>query len=126
MTPIIQEWIEKAESDFRVASRELKVQEGASLDAVCFHCQQCIEKYVKGFLEWNGIEFPKTHNLTVLLDLALPVAPLWESWRRGFKAVSDFAVEFRYPGEHATREVAKHAFAICDSFRKDIREIMLG
>ncbi|MDR0598605.1 MAG: HEPN domain-containing protein, partial [Treponema sp.] len=37
---------------------------------ICFHCQQAAEKYLKGFLVFKGIEFPKTHDLAALLKLA--------------------------------------------------------
>lgn len=43
MHALTSEWIAKAEADWRVANRELRVQRGASYDAVCFHCQQCAE-----------------------------------------------------------------------------------
>ena len=46
MNGTVSEWIEKAESDYRVCVRELTVREGASPDAICFHAQQCIEKLI--------------------------------------------------------------------------------
>jgi HEPN domain-containing protein len=39
-----------------------------SRDLVCFHLQQCIEKYLKARLNEAGIPFPKTHDLERLLD----------------------------------------------------------
>ena len=33
------------------------------MDAVCFHCQQCAEKYLKARLQQDRIVFGKTHNL---------------------------------------------------------------
>ncbi|MBI4848150.1 MAG: HEPN domain-containing protein [Nitrospirae bacterium] len=29
---------------------------------MCFHCQQCIEKYLKAFLIYNESEPPRTHD----------------------------------------------------------------
>ena len=49
MKKITQEWIAKAEEDYLVATRELKADPPA-LDAVCFHAQQCIEKYMKAYI----------------------------------------------------------------------------
>ena len=40
MKELTKEWIEKAEGDFRVASREYKTHPPV-YDAVCFHAQQC-------------------------------------------------------------------------------------
>jgi hypothetical protein len=50
MKPLTQEWIEKAEGDFRTARRELQAKRLPNYDAVCFHAQQCAEKYLKARL----------------------------------------------------------------------------
>ncbi|MBW1960508.1 MAG: HEPN domain-containing protein [Deltaproteobacteria bacterium] len=36
---------------------------------VCFHAQQCAEKYLKAFLTFKNIDFPKTHDIGELLAL---------------------------------------------------------
>ncbi len=43
MNRLTGEWIQKAEEDYLVAERE-HVQAPPALNAVCFHCQQCVEK----------------------------------------------------------------------------------
>ena len=50
MNGIVAEWIEKAEGDYRTAEREMRVRKAPNYDAVCFHAQQCAEKYLKAFL----------------------------------------------------------------------------
>jgi len=75
MKPITQEWVNKAEGDFATAQRELQVQQMANYDAVCFHAQQCIEKYLKACLQEENIAFTKIHDLSVLLNLFLPIQP---------------------------------------------------
>lgn len=47
--PSVRAWVRKAESDLKVARDELATLEPAT-DAVCFHCQQCAEKYLKAYL----------------------------------------------------------------------------
>jgi HEPN domain-containing protein len=47
MNPLTNEWIEKADRDFETASREIRVRKKPNKDAVCFHSQQCAEKYLK-------------------------------------------------------------------------------
>jgi len=66
MTPIASEWIGKAEGDFATAKRELAATDNPNYDAVCFHAQQCAEKYLKAFLQEANITFPKTHDLANL------------------------------------------------------------
>ena len=62
MNPVTQEWVEKAEADFHGALRELRARKHRSLDAICFHAQQCAEKYLEARLQEAGIAFPKTHK----------------------------------------------------------------
>lgn len=104
-----REWIEKAEADLVSAGREYRARNQPNFDAACFFAQQCIEKYLKAWLVEAGIAFPRTHDLEALLDLALPRAPLWEPLRPLLVDLTAFAVAFRYPGDSATREMARKA-----------------
>jgi len=51
MKLITEEWVNKAEGDFATAQRESQVENMPNYDAVCFHSQQCIEKYLKACLQ---------------------------------------------------------------------------
>ncbi len=75
MHQLTQEWIDKAEGDFATGLRESRVRKDPNYDSVCFHAQQCVEKYLKGKLQEETIKFPKTHDLEKLLDLLLPIEP---------------------------------------------------
>ncbi len=66
---VVQEWILKAENDFKNATHTLKLGQDCPTDTVCFHAQQCVEKYLKATLVLEGIDFPRTHNLKSLLEL---------------------------------------------------------
>ncbi len=116
------EWVAKVEGDFADAQRGVRVRKNPNYDGACFHCQQCIEKYLKGRLIEAGIKFPRIHDLSRLLDLLVPLEPAWELWRPDLEVLTDYAVMFRYPGETATRAQAKEAFAICRRLRDPLRE----
>lgn len=45
------QWLAKAEADWATAGREAAVSVQPNHDAVCFHYQQCAEKYLKARLE---------------------------------------------------------------------------
>ena len=62
-------WTEKAEHDFLAAEHSLELAEQGLTDIVCYHCQQCAEKYLKALLLYRGVAFPRTHDLRLLLDL---------------------------------------------------------
>jgi HEPN domain-containing protein len=121
MKPLTHEWVDKAEGDWVTANREVKSRKSPNYDAVCFHAQQCIEKYLKASLQERGIAFEKTHNLIHLLELILPIEPLWESMRVPLGQLTNYAVTFRYPGETATKELAQKATRLCKALRSEIR-----
>ncbi len=114
MKDLTKEWIKKSEGDVGTAVRESSVKEGANWDAVCFHAQQAVEKYLKGILQEIEKPFSKTHDLSVLLELALSEFPELNILADDLEWLSAFAVEFRYPGEEALEEDAKHALAIME------------
>ena len=124
MTPLSLEWIDKAEGDFHSLEREVRARKNPNYDAACFHAQQYAEKYLKCRLTEAGISFPRTHDLVLLLDLVLPVEPMWEVHRDALSILSGYGVEFRYPGESADLEMAKNALKKCRAFRKLARETM--
>lgn len=121
MRPITKEWLDKAEGDFHSAGRELRARTHPNYDAACFHAQQCAEKYLKARLAEAGRSFPKIHDLSVLLDMILPELPLWKDMRLDVDLLSDYAVDFRYPGESATRHQAREAFSACRRIRQRVR-----
>ena len=112
MQPLTIEWVAKAEGDFATTMRELRARKLQNYDAVCFHAQQCVEKYFKAQLQELNIPFGKTHNLIALLELLLPDFPLWDSLRSDAAQLSSAAVEFRYPGETADKMDAVEAARI--------------
>jgi HEPN domain-containing protein len=81
MKPVVAEWVEKAEGDFATAGRELRARKSPKYDAVCFHSQQCAEKYLKAVLQGNEKHVPKIHNLLELMTLCLEIEPSFEMLR---------------------------------------------
>ena len=114
----------KAEADDATMEREARVRKGPNYDAVCFHAQQCAEKYLKGRLIESGADPGRTHDLTALLDRTVTVEPLWETFREDLALLSDFAVTTRYPGDAAARESALDARRRCRAFRLAARQAL--
>jgi HEPN domain-containing protein len=63
MKPLTAEWAGKAEADFAVMEREGRVRKNPAYDSVCFHAQQCAEKYLKAILSDQTLEAGRTHDL---------------------------------------------------------------
>jgi len=119
---LVRKWIEKAENDLINAEHTLTMTEKCPFDTVCFHAQQCAEKYLKAFLLSRSIEFPKTHDLRLLiqmvhvddkLDLDLPRV----------LGLNRYSIESRYPDdfEAFTRQEAEEAVKIARQVRKEVR-----
>jgi len=121
MQPLTAEWVAKAEGDWATALREFSAREAPNYDAVCFHAQQCAEKYLKARLQESCTPFPKTHDLAALLRLLRGVEPEWFSWRRKGRRLSAHAVESRYPGRSAGKTDAEEAIDICKEIRAAVR-----
>jgi HEPN domain-containing protein len=123
MKKATREWVRKAEDDFAVV--EQLHTSGAPLhDAVCFHCQQCAEKYLKGLLVELGLTPPKIHNLHSLLADLLADHPSLISVRRGLLFLQAFAVDARYPGFRTTKRKAAAAFRWAERTRKLARSLL--
>ena len=121
MKPLTREWVRKAEGDFATAQREVRARKAPNHDSACFHAQQCAEKYFKARLHESGVSFPLTHDLVVLLNLALPIEPLWSGFAASAKVLTQHAVKGRYPGSWVTRAQARDAVVRCREIRKFAR-----
>ncbi len=125
MKPLTQEWLELAAGDLATAKRELRVTRKANLRAVCFHAHQSIEKYLKAVCQEEGLAIPKVHNLTTLLEMIVPVEPMWEAWRTTFAFMQAYPVRIRYPGATVTRQDAKRAVEIAQSAKEIVEKRLL-
>ena len=121
MKPLTREWVRKAENDFTVATQILRRRKDIVPDAASFFCQQCVEKYLKARLIEAGIQFPRTHDLLHLLNLCIQIEPLWSAFAKIVDSLTDYAVDFRYPGHSTTLSEAKSALKHCRSIRVEVR-----
>jgi HEPN domain-containing protein len=122
MNPAVAEWVSKAEGDFATAGRELRARTKPNYDAVCFHCQQCAEKYLKAILQANNIHIPKIHYLLEILALILKIDSSYEFLRADLETLEDYAVHFRYPGDFAEKDLAQAAYQAAKVIREFVRQ----
>ena len=125
MKPLTLEWVEKAERDYETMERESRVRKNPNPDAVCFHAQQCVEKYIKARLCEEGERIPRIHDLNALLEKVIPFEPLWEAHRENFIYLSEYAVNIRYPGDFTEKDDAMAARKYCRVFREVVRMSIL-
>ena len=119
MKPETGEWTAKAAADLATAQREAAVGESPNCDAVCFHAQQCAEKYLKAVMVEAGMHVPRIHDLEALINLLSGHYPELEQILRSARILSAMAVEVRYPGmtadEDDAAESLKSATAISEA-----------
>ncbi|MGA2657756.1 MAG: HEPN domain-containing protein [Verrucomicrobiota bacterium] len=116
-----REWVAKAEEDFSVALTLARPRKKPLWSPLCFHAQQCVEKYLKARMNEASLPLQRTHDLEQLLNQALPTEPLWAAFRADLKRLSDAAVVPRYPGGVFTKTEARRALRTCKAFRKEAR-----
>lgn len=115
-TEYVQDWIAKAESDLKIARREMEHEDPAS-DAVCFHFQQCAEKLLKAYLLWREASFRPTHSIAALLKLCEDLDSEFGGLRH-VELLTPYAVEIRYaddayfPDEGEMREALQCALSV--------------
>lgn len=121
----VKGWINKAEHDLIAAQHMMKLAEQGLTDVVCFHSQQCAEKYLKALLVFNNTAFPKTHDLRVLLELAQKHSQLKIKWSE-LVVLNRYIIEGRYPGdwEPISKQDAINAIEIAVSVRNAIRSLL--
>ena|ERR1700722_8764438 len=93
---IIKKWLEKGDEDLGTA---LIIQKHIPeyRHVIAFHCQQAVEKYLKGYLIYLKIEFRRTHDLVYLLELINDKESIDENMIENIMELADYAVEIRYP-----------------------------
>lgn len=120
----LQEWIRKAEEDYEAGRTLVRKRKRPTPNVVGFHCQQCVEKYLKAYLVMQGEIFPKTHDLLVLHKLCLSLEPSFEMIGDLLDRLNPYAVEFRYPGEEISIEEARAAVRAMEEARSFIRHYL--
>ena len=119
-----QEWIKKAENDWRVALNEWGLHDPV-YDAICFHAQQCAEKYLKAWLIEQGIDFPKSHDLFAIANLCLPSLADVQKHLEALSDLSQSAVETRYPGNDPNLQEVETSINTARTIRELIRKKLL-
>ncbi|MCX5750225.1 MAG: HEPN domain-containing protein [Candidatus Saganbacteria bacterium] len=91
------EWFTKAESDLRTAEI-LLADPDPPTDTASYHCQQSLEKYLKGILTFYQIDFIKSHDLDYLSKLVSQKLDLG-NYLEAILSLNKYAIEARYPSD---------------------------
>ena len=122
MNELTEEWIFKAEEDIYSADLLLHGGEIPVPDYVCFHCQQCAEKYLKAYLQEQQVEFKRRHDLIPLLRLCLSLDKDFQTIKKDLSTLDRYAVIVRYPGIKIDVKTAEEALKQAGRVRTFVRK----
>ena len=116
-------WLDNALLDLQ-AARILMTWNGDTCN-IAFHCQQAIEKALKGYLLFKTGRHFDGHNLTYLCRQAVQQDEMFTEWLDESAALNNLYIETRYPtdlpvaiDEHACRQY----FAMAENMFAAIRQ----
>ncbi|HEY74875.1 MAG TPA: HEPN domain-containing protein [Thermoflexia bacterium] len=121
---MVSNWVRKAENDLKIGRGEMGTPDPAT-DMVCFHMQQCVEKYLKAYLTLQGREFRRTHDIAELIELCKDADPEFETlYSLQADHLTVYGVEIRYPDDFymPSCEEAQHCVEIALAVRDFVRE----
>lgn len=109
----VRGWFEKADEDLRSAEADLAFDPPIQSDAL-FHCQQAVEKAMKGFLTAHDRAFHKTHDLDELAQSCRSLDPTLQATLDSCLKLTVYAWRSRYPGAWSEElpDAPEHALAL--------------
>lgn len=117
---VVKLWCLKADNDLKTGKDEFATV-NPTTDTVCFHMQQCVEKYLKAFLVYQGKEISKTHNLALVLQQCIEFDTTFEKLQSiGADELTAYAVGSRYPDDFymPSQSEAQNAVNIAEEVRR--------
>ncbi len=78
-------------------SARILFEHDADNEIVCFHCQQAVEKYLKGYLIHMTGELQEGHNLVKLCKKAIMQDQSFGEFLKDMALINTFYIETRYP-----------------------------
>jgi HEPN domain-containing protein len=98
----LKNWLFRANEDIAVIENLYKSGPDLYASTICFHAQQAVEKFLKAFLVFHNIDFPKTHDLEFLLLECQKIDH--SGFDFDFGSLTDFGVSIRYPDDFLVPE----------------------
>ena len=122
------DWRLLAEDDLAVAEHLAITMHPVPTTIIAFHCQQAVEKYLKGALAIFGEDPPYIHDLDKLCSFAEKYRPLFASISSLCTMINYFSVQPRYDfgltlSDEDMRTVLAHTKTIKNFLQKEIPEL---
>lgn len=121
----VAEWLDRARADLRAAEVDLATGPPLLGDAV-FHCQQAVEKALKGLLTRHDHVFAKTHDIEPLAVASREYHPQLSATLDRAVPLTEYAWRYRYPGPVAEppREEVEDALEVARGVVRAVEDIV--
>ncbi len=122
----VRQWLRYGDEDLLLARHGLTLKSSAPYRLISYHAQQCAEKHLKAYLVFRSIDFPFTHNLGRLIELAQEDRS-WPDALLEAETLTPYAITARYPveDEPVSAEEADCAIAIAEQTRQMVLQALV-
>jgi len=121
----LRQWFSLAEQDLNIAKNSAITMHPIPVERICNLCQQSVEKDLKGYLLLNDVEFPKTHDLSVILAIFANINPEFAKFRKQCVYLTKFAVMPRYPNQlQITEDDATAAIRFAEEIKEFCQKLV--
>ena len=94
---VVKEWLQIAYEDYDIAKHLYETKRPKPLEIICYHCQQSVEKSLKGYLCAKNLDIPKTHEVSMLCQRCAELEPAFEQFMDACEEIEHYATGTRYP-----------------------------
>jgi len=117
------DWLDKAQSDIRGA--QILHTYGGDNDLIAFHCQQAIEKALKGYLLFRLGRHFDGHSLIFLCRQACKLDDSFREYLDESTILNDYYIETRYPTDIPTEVTDEQIRILLDMANRMFRMIKI-
>jgi len=126
--PIVNEWIYFARMDYDCALHLARTRRPAPIEIVCYHCQQAVEKILKGYIAAQGGTIVKTHDLKILIEQCKQYSSDFGEYAKLCSNLTTYISSTRYPPkpdlvEQDMEHALKDAFNVLEFTKAKLEEL---
>ena len=117
-TNFVKAWLNRASDD--IVAAQILLETNGPIYPICFHCQQAVEKYLKGFLVYHQKPVRKIHDLADLLSLCSEIDSSFLLLTEQAKILDIYYLAARYPDleNEFDLEKAQEAFNAAEKIKE--------
>jgi len=93
----LKNWLFRANEDIAVLETLFKSGPELYASTICMHAQQEVEKFLKAFLVYHNVDFPRTHDVDYLLLECQKIDA--KNFNIDLDNLGDYGVVLRYPDD---------------------------